>query len=165
VKVLLSADHLREGISRLASEVRNHYGDQPLTVIGVLTGSLVLIADLIRQLDMPVSVGVVQARSYRGDATSPGPLSINTEMLPEIEGHHVLLVDDIFDTGQTLAEFLDWFAEKRPASVRSLVLLRKADRGNVSVQPDHVGFEIPNEFVVGSQALTGLAFISLSLWA
>jgi hypoxanthine phosphoribosyltransferase len=114
-----------------------------------MTGSVVLLADLIRLLDMPLRVGVVQARSYRGNATTPGQLSINSESLPDIAGRHVLVVDDIFDTGHTLFELLDQFDAMNPASLRSAVLLRKKGRQQVAMVPDHVAFEIPDEFVVG----------------
>lgn len=149
MKVLLTEAEVRSGVVRLASEIAEHYAGRPLTIVGILTGSVVLLADLIRLLDMPLRVGVVQARSYRGGATKPGPLTINSELLPEIRGRDVLLIDDIFDTGHTLVELLDELADLRPGSLRCAVLLRKQGRCRVSVQPDFVAFDIPNEFVVG----------------
>jgi hypoxanthine phosphoribosyltransferase len=149
VNILLSEQRLREGVARLASEINDHYAGQPLTVVGVMTGSLMILADLVRQLAMPLRVGVVQARSYRGQATMPGALTIHADLLPEIAGRHVLLVDDIFDTGNTLATLLVHLQALRPASIRSLVLLRKQGRQQVEVVPDHVAFEIPDAFVVG----------------
>ncbi len=149
MKQLLSEQQIREGVRRLADEIRAYYQDRPVTVVGVLTGSLVLLADLIRVLDMPLRVGVIQAHSYHGPATSPGPLAINSDLVPDVRDRHVLLVDDIFDTGRTMKELIERFTALRPASLRSAVLLRKSGRGEVSLQPDFVGFEIPNEFVVG----------------
>jgi len=149
VKQLLSEQQIREGVRRLADEIRVYYEGRPVTVVGVLTGSLVLLADLIRVLDMPLRVGVIQAHSYHGAATAPGPLLINTDLLPDMQDRHVLLVDDIFDTGHTLRALTERFTALRPASLRSAVLLRKSGRGEVPLQPDFVGFEIPNEFVVG----------------
>ena len=149
VKQLLSAQQIREGVGRLADEIQAYYQGRPVTVVGVLTGSLVLLADLIRVLDMPLRVGVIQAHSYHGPVTTPGPLSINTDLLPDVTDCHVLLVDDIFDTGHTLHALTERFTALKPASLRSAVLLRKSGRGEVSLQPDFVGFEIPNEFVVG----------------
>jgi hypoxanthine phosphoribosyltransferase len=149
LNVLLTQTQLHEGVRRLAGEINAHYGQQPLVIVGVMTGSLVLVADLIRQLEMPLRVGVVQARSYRGSATVPGELTVHAELLPELVGRHVLVVDDIFDTGQTLAALLAQFAQLRPASIRSAVLLRKLGRQQVPISPDHVGFEIPDAFVVG----------------
>ncbi len=148
MKVLLTEQQLHEGVSRLAREVNECYGEQPLTIIGVLTGSVVLLADLIRQLTMPLRVGVIQASSYRG-GTKRGPLTINSELMLDVEGRDVLLVDDIFDTGNTLQEVVALVDELRPKSIRSVVLLRKAGRQKVRVQPDFVAFKIPDEFVVG----------------
>jgi hypoxanthine phosphoribosyltransferase len=117
--------------------------------VGVLTGSLVLLADLIRQLDMPLRIGLVQASSYRGRTTERGTLSINSNLLPDIQARDVLLVDDIFDTGHTLLEVISQLDGLRPTSIRSAVLLRKAGRQEVAIEPDHVAFQIPDKFVVG----------------
>ncbi len=149
MKTLLSEAELHAGVSRLAEQINRFYGARPLTIIGVMTGSLVLMADLIRQLRMPLRVGVVQCRSYRGAATRPGTLTLNTDLLPEVKACHVLLVDDIFDTGNTLFELLNHFDTLGPASLRSAVLLRKQGRAEVAVHPDYVAFDIPDEFVVG----------------
>ena len=149
MKVLLSAEQLREGVDRLADEIAAFYTDRPLTIVGVLTGSIVLLADLIRRIDMPLRVGLVQASSYRGGVTEPGTLSLNMELLPDIKGRDVLLVDDIFDTGKTMVALLDQLKQFEPESLRTAVLLRKHGRKAVAAEPDHVGFEIPNAFVVG----------------
>ena len=149
MKQLLTAEQIEEGVTRLAAEVSEFYAGKTLTVLGVLNGSIVLVADLIRHLDLPVRVGVVQASSYRGPADEPGPLRVELAMMPDIQGRNVLLVDDIFDTGNTLSTLLAEIRGAGPTSVRTLVLLRKHGRKAVAMEPDHVGFEIPNEFVVG----------------
>ncbi len=149
VKQLISEDQIRDCIQRLADEIGRYYVGRPLTIIGVLTGSMVLVADLIRHLDLSVRVGVIQARSYRGPGTEPGPLEINGSMLPEVSGRDVLVVDDIFDTGRTLSTLIEQLRGLGASSVRSAVLLRKAGRARVDIVPDHVGFEIPDVFVVG----------------
>ncbi len=149
MKLLLSADELQAGVARLARQIQGDHGADPLTIVGVLTGSVVLLADLIRQLTMPLSLGLVHARSYRGPSARRGPLSVNFDFLPDIEGQKVLLVDDIFDTGRTLQEVLARLDEARPLSVRSAVLLRKMGRAEVPLRPDYVGFDIPDTFVVG----------------
>ncbi len=149
VKQLLTTTQLEEGISRLAVEIRQFYAGRPLTLVGVLNGSIVLLADLIRRIDLPLKIGLVQASSYRGAATEAGSLRIEMAMIPDIRGRHVLLVDDIFDTGHTLSALVDELRQLGPESVRTLVLLRKHGRKVASLEPDHVGFEIPNEFVVG----------------
>ncbi len=149
VKVLLSETELQQGVERLAAEITARYGRQPLTVVGVLTGSVVLLADLIRQLSMPLRVGLVQASSYRGTATQPGELSINAEFLPELKDRNVLLVDDIYDTGHTLTALVAKIQVLQPASISSAVLLRKVGQQEAALQPDFVAFDIPAEFVVG----------------
>jgi hypoxanthine phosphoribosyltransferase len=149
VKRLLSAEQIGEGVNRLAAEIREFYAGRPLTIIGVLNGSIVLLADLIRRLDLPLRVGLVQANSYYGSSREPGPPRVDLAMLGDIQDRHVLLVDDIFDTGHTLAALISQLREAGPSSVRSAVLLRKHGRRAVPTEPDHVGFEIPNQFVVG----------------
>jgi hypoxanthine phosphoribosyltransferase len=149
LRQILNEKQLREGVSRLAAEINAYYEGRPLTIVGVLTGSVILLADLIRLLDMPLRVGLVQATSYRGATTTPAELQLNLDIVPEIAGRNVLIVDDIFDTGHTLAAIVERLTALRPALLRSAVLLRKAGRVEVALQPDHVAFEIPNEFVVG----------------
>ena len=109
---------------------------------------MVLLADMIRKLSMPLRVGVVQASSYRG-ATQRGPLVINSDLMPDIANQDVLVLDDIFDTGNTLVELLALMDQLGPTSIRTAVLLRKLGQQEVDLQPDFVGFDIPNEFVVG----------------
>jgi hypoxanthine phosphoribosyltransferase len=149
MRMRLSSAELAAGIDRLAAAVRAEFGGRPLTVVGVLTGSIVLVADLIRRLEGPVQVGMVWASSYRGQATRPGELELRLDLLPDLAGRDVLVVDDIFDTGRTLEALLDELGRRGAASVRSLVLLAKAGRAEVATRPDFIGFEIPDEFVVG----------------
>ena len=149
MKPLLTEAEIRVGVERLADEIGRHYAGRSLTILGVLTGSLVLVADLIRRLDLPLRVGVIQTRSYRGPGTRPGHLQINDSMLLDIKGRDVLLVDDIFDTGRTLLALIEQIKTFEPRSVRSAVLLVKQGRQEVAMRPDHVAFEIPNAFVVG----------------
>lgn len=132
----------------MASEINQANGGKPLTIVGVLTGSIVLLADMIRLLDMPLRVGVVQASSYR-DGTTSGDLVINADLMLNIRDHDVLIVDDIFDTGKTMVKLLEMMKEMSPKSIRSSVLLLKEGQQAVSYRPDFVAFEIPNEFVVG----------------
>jgi hypoxanthine phosphoribosyltransferase len=117
--------------------------------VGVLTGCLMFLADLVRHLNLPVRISLIQASSYRGAATEPGRLSIHPDLLSDIRGRHVLLLDDILDTGHTLSTLVAYMHEQVPASVRTVVFLRKQGRQVVPVEPDYCGFEIPNAFVVG----------------
>jgi hypoxanthine phosphoribosyltransferase len=149
MKVLLSKEELHDGVTRLADEIAACYHDRPLTIIGVLTGSIVLLADLIRLIDVPLRVGVLQASSYRGATTTRGDLVINSGLRLDVAGRDVLLVDDIFDTGHTLVRVMEKMRDFEPASLRSAVLLRKKARQEVEYDPDFIAFDIPDEFVVG----------------
>ncbi len=149
MKTLLTKEDLQQGVKRMAGQIADCYADQQLTIISVLTGSVVLVADLIRLLELPMRLGVIQASSYRGATTTRGELIVNAEPMLDISGRDVLLVDDIFDTGHTMVQVIQKVHEYGPASVRSAVLLRKHGRQEVDAEPDFVAFDIPDEFVVG----------------
>ena len=148
MRTLLDEQQLTEGVEGLAREIDAHYGKRPLTVIAVMTGSLVLFADLIRRLSMPQRVGVIRASSYRGGTTS-GELKVDSDMMIDVAGRDVLLVDDIFDTGRTLDRLTGMMSEFGASSVQTAVLLHKRRDHEVELRPDFVAFEIPDEFVVG----------------
>ena len=149
MQMLLPADRIQARVGELARQIKLDYGNTPVTIVGVLTGSLMFLADLVRHLDLPLRIGLIQASSYRGATTMPGPLQVHPELLLDIRGRHVLLLDDILDTGQTLHHLLGHLRTLEPASVRVAVLLRKQGRQQVSLEPDYCGFDIPNAFVVG----------------
>ncbi|MEM9646069.1 MAG: hypoxanthine phosphoribosyltransferase [Planctomycetota bacterium] len=148
MRTLLDEQQLNEGVDRLAQQIDGEYGSAPLTVIAVMTGSLVLFADLIRRLSMPQRVGVIRASSYRGGTTS-GELTVDSAMMIDVNDRDVLLVDDIFDTGKTLDRLTAVMTEMGAKSVRTAVLLHKQREHAVEMRPDYVAFEIPDEFVVG----------------
>src|SRR5438128_11716644 len=100
--ILISAERIQERVAELAREIAHHVQGRPITIIGVLTGSLIFLADLVRHLDLPLRIGLIQASSYRGARTSPGELHVQPELFPDVRGRHALLLDDILDTGQTL---------------------------------------------------------------
>lgn len=147
VKILLDEKQLNEGVEKLAQSINAHYGEKPLTIICILTGSIVLGADLIRKLRMPLRVGVVQTSSYEG--TQRGELTINSEMMLDIRDRDVLLIDDIFDTGHTLVKVTELVTTHGPKSLQSAVLLCKTGRQEVEFRPEFIAFDIPDEFVVG----------------
>lgn len=149
MKPLISAAEIQAAVANLAAEVETAYRGKPLTIVGVLTGSLMLLADLVRRVDLPLRVGLIQASSYRGKATSPGDLELNASLTPDLAGRHVLLVDDIYDTGKTLAGLVDRLSRENIASLRSAVLLWKEGRQVVELTPDYHCFKIPDAFVVG----------------
>src|SRR4029453_10928836 len=120
------------------------YHDRPMTIIGVLTGSLIFLADLVRHMNLHLRICLIQASGYRGPTTSPGELKVGPELLPDVRGRHVLLLDDILDTGQTLGYLVEHLRRLEVASLKVAVLLRKQGRQTVAVEPDYCGFEIPD---------------------
>lgn len=148
MRVLIDEEQVGQGVRRMAQFITAQHGDRPLTVLGVMTGSVVLLADLILLLEMPLRVGVIQASSYRG-GTQRGELTIHDELMPTITGCDVLVLDDIFDTGHTLAAIVRRLEMLGAASIRTAVLLRKEGTQVVAMEPDFAAFDIPDEFVVG----------------
>jgi len=149
MRVLISEAEIQQRVAVLGRQISEHYRGRPLTILGVLTGSVVLLADLIRAADLPLKVALIQASSYGGMRTSPGELSINRALVPDLRGRDVLVLDDIFDTGRTMVGLFETLEEFQPSSVRCAVLLWKKQRTCVEMEPDYFGFQIPDEFVVG----------------
>ncbi|RMG35694.1 MAG: hypoxanthine phosphoribosyltransferase [Planctomycetota bacterium] len=149
LRVLITADEIEDAVHRLGAEVSERFSGRPLTIVGVLTGAVIFVADLIRSVRIPHRIGFVQASSYRGEATAPGALRIDEALLPDIAGRDVLLVDDIFDTGRTLERLVTALKRHGPARIVSAVLLWKEGRQEVHIEPDYFCFRIPNRFVVG----------------
>src|ERR1043165_7023074 len=125
MRVLITTEQIQQRVSELASQIRPVYEGRPLTIVGVLTGSLIFLADLVRHLDVPLRIGLIQASSYRGPAPSPGGLAVDPQLLPDVRGRHVLLLDDILDTGRTLSRLVAHIQGLGCASLRVAVLLRK----------------------------------------
>ena len=149
MKTLLTTEEIADRVRHLGEQITSDIGDEPLTVIGVLTGSLIFLADLVRKIETPTQIGLIQASSYRGTATRPGELTVDFSLLPDIAGRNVLLVDDILDTGRTLSRLMAHLSAQNLKSLRTAALLWKTERTEVDLQPNYVGFEIPDEFVVG----------------
>jgi hypoxanthine phosphoribosyltransferase len=149
MQVLITAEQLQRRIAEMAREIGEDLRGQPTTIVGVLTGCIMFLADLVRRLDLPLKIDLIQASSYRGPVVTPGELRLAPELAPDVRGRHVLLVDDILDTGQTLKYVLRRLEELGAASVRVAVLLRKKDRQQIPFEPDYCGFDIPDKFVVG----------------
>ena len=149
IHLMISAADIQKRVDEVAREITEVYGQQPITIVGVLTGCLVFLADLIRRLEMPLRIALVQASSYRGSATTSGQLRVQDDLLPDLRGRHLLILDDILDTGQTLHYMVGHMGRLGAASVRVAVLLRKIGRQTVPLEPDFFGFEIPDAFVIG----------------
>lgn len=148
-EVLFSQDEIKRAVARLAAEIRKDYqGKQPL-LIGILKGSFVFMADLIRQLELPVEVDFVKLSSYGTGTESSGEVKMIQGLETPIMGRDVLVIEDIVDTGLTLTFLLDYVQEEKPASVRLCALTDKPSRRQVPVTIDYLGFTVPDKFIVG----------------
>ena len=128
MKVLISEAEISSRVQDLGQQLSREYEGRPLTVLGVLTGSIVLLADLIRATSVPLRVALIQASSYQGATTTRGDLTINNALVPDLKGRDVVILDDIFDTGNTMVGLYKAIREFEPASVKSAVLLWKTVR-------------------------------------
>jgi hypoxanthine phosphoribosyltransferase len=147
---LISAKAIAARVEALAREIDAYYaGTEKLVVVGLLRGSFVFIADLVRELDLPVEVDFIEVSSYGNATESSREVRIMKDLRGEIEGRDVLLVEDIVDTGHTLRHVLDILATRRPRRIETCALLDKPSRRETGVSARWIGFEIPDTFVVG----------------
>lgn len=148
--VLVTRQQIAERVAQLAQELAEFYQGREVTIVQVLTGALIFVADLVRQMPLPLRIESVSVSSYRGTNTRPGQARFRLPPPEDLSGRDVLIVDDIYNSGQTMAVLIDAINQTRPASLRQCVLLQK-DRPDLPARPgvDFVGFDIPDEFVVG----------------
>ncbi len=147
---MISAKSIAARIEDLAKEIQAEFAQtDKLVVVGLLRGSFVFIADLVRELDLPVEVDFLEASSYGDAMESSREVRIFKDLRGQIEGRDVLVVEDIIDTGHTLSHVSHYLQTKHPARLRSIALLDKPARREVDFRADWTGFEIPDEFVVG----------------
>src|SRR5512140_726594 len=148
VDVLIPEADIRARVAAMGAQIARDYQGLPLVVIGVLKGSFIFLADLVRAIDLPLSVDFIGISSYQG-TRSTGIVQITSDLTRPIEGKHVLLVEDIVDTGLTMRYMLDNLATRRPLSVKIAALLEKPARAQVKIPIDYRGFVIGDDFVVG----------------
>ena len=147
---MISAKSIAARIEELCSEIRTEFkGTNKLVVVGLLRGSFVFIADLVRELDLPIEVDFLEASSYGDGMESSREVRILKDLRGQIEGRDVLIVEDIIDTGYTMHHVQGLLASRNPARLRTIALLDKPTRREIEVKVDWLGFEIPDEFVVG----------------
>ena len=147
---LISAKSIAARIEALSREIKAHYsGTDKLVVVGLLRGSFVFIADLVRELDMNVEVDFLETSSYGDSMVSSREVRILKDIRGEIEGRDVLVVEDIVDTGHTLAHVLHLLRSRNPKRLETIALLDKPSRRETDIRATWTGFEIPDEFVVG----------------
>jgi hypoxanthine phosphoribosyltransferase len=149
-EVLLSEEQIQAKVAELGKQICMDYAGRDLTLVSVLKGSLPFMADLMRSIDMPLRIDLMEVSSYGGTATeSSGLVRILKDLSAPIDGRDVLLVEDIIDTGLTLNYLLRYLRGKNPRSIKVCALLDKPARRLVEIPIDYVGFQIPDEFVVG----------------
>ena len=149
-QILLSEEQIQNRIRELGEILTAEYADKNPVIVGVLKGVVVFYADMIRQIKVPCQMDFMWLSSYSG-ANSTGKMLVRQDVTADIQGRHVLILEDIFDTGSSLELTVNHLKEKHPASIKICTLLDKPERRRegVTLQADYVGFTIPNAFVVG----------------
>jgi hypoxanthine phosphoribosyltransferase len=166
VETLISEERISARVLQMAAEIERDYAGKDLLLLGVLKGSFVFISDLARSVDLPLSVDFIGLSSY-GEATeSSGVVKITSDVGKPIENKHVLIVEDIVDTGLTMRYLLDNLATRRPSSVKLCTLLHKPSRARTRIPIHYLGFEVADRFVVGygldaSEKYRNLPFIGV----
>jgi hypoxanthine phosphoribosyltransferase len=148
-EVLISEQDLTRRVAELAAEVYRHYAGQDLVLVGVLKGAIMFMTDLARQIPLPLEMDFMAVSSYGNATKSSGVVRITKDLDGSIEGRNVLVVEDVVDSGLTLRYLLENLRNRNPASLRVCALLNKRVPRKADVTVEHVGFEIPNRFVVG----------------
>ncbi len=149
-RVLFSKEEIDARLDQLAVQITADYRGKDLTVLAILNGSLIFMSDLLRRIPLPLELDCLRVKSYYGGTVSTGRVQFDHTALPLVHGRHVLLLDDILDSGNTLTSIIETIrVESGPLSLKSCVLLRKMKNRSLTVQADYVGFDIEDEFVVG----------------
>lgn len=149
MKVLISAEEIAGRVRELGAEISKDYAGKDLVVVGILKGAVVFMSDLIRQIVVPLEMDFMATSSYGESTQTSGVVQLLKDLDIAIEGRDVLIVEDIIDSGLTLYYLSQLLQSRKPASVKTAVLLDKPDRRRINFIPDYVGFIIPDEFVIG----------------
>jgi hypoxanthine phosphoribosyltransferase len=148
-KVLVSSEEIRDKVAEMAAEIDRDYAGREVLLVGVLKGAVMIMADLARALSIPVSMEFMAVSSYGSSTSSSGVVRILKDLDREVADKHVLVVEDVIDSGLTLSWLLRNISSRGPASVEVCALLRKPEAAKVELPVKYVGFDIPSEFVVG----------------
>lgn len=148
-QILFTQEQVAGRIRELAQQISRDYAGKAPLVVGILRGSFIFMADLVRQLALPVRLDFMSVSSYGAGTVSSGQVNIHLDLQEDIAGRDVLLVEDILDTGNTLSKLVAELQQRKPASLKLCVMLDKPDRRTRPIQADYVGFTIPDAFVVG----------------
>ena len=149
IRVMIPEAEIDRRIRELGAKISREYEGKELHMICILKGSVFFASELAKRITVPVTLDFMTVSSYGNDTVSSGNIQIRNDLAESIEGRHVLVVEDIIDTGKTLSFLMKMLQERKPASLKLCTLLDKPDRRTHQVDVDEVGFEIPDEFVVG----------------
>ncbi len=148
-KILFSREEIGRAVDRIAAEIMQDYRGKQLVLVGILKGSFVFMADIIRRLDLPLEIEFIRLSSYSGDIKSTGEIKLIHGLETSIKGKDVLVIEDIVDTGLTVSFLLDFLQKEHPASLKLCALTDKPDCRKVSVPIKYLGFTVPDKFIVG----------------
>ena len=149
VSVLISEENVQKRIDEVAAQINKDYNGESIILLGILKGSVFFMTDLAKRLTMPVQMCFMDVSSYYDGTESAGDVKINLDLDISIKNKHVLIVEDIIDTGRTVYMLMDRLEHRKPSSIKLAALLNKPVRRDFEINVDYVGFEIPNKFVVG----------------
>lgn len=149
-KILITEEQIQRRIAEMGQELTREYADKFPVIVGVLKGVVVFFADMVRQIKVPCQMDFLWISSYQG-TDSTGQMVVKRDVGVDVKGRHVLILEDIYDTGNSLDFTVQHLLEKQPASLKICTLLDKPERRKpgITLKPDYVGFTVPNEFVVG----------------
>jgi len=164
LKILINEDEIKEKVKELGKAITEDYKDKDLMIIGILKGCVIFLSDLVREIDLPLTMDFMVVSSYGSSTKSSGVVRIIKDLEKDITGKDVLIVEDIVDTGLTLNYIVDYLKSRNARSVKICTLLDKAERRKAKVDLEYVGFHIPDEFVVGygldyAEAYRNLPFV------
>lgn len=148
-KVLFTKEQLAEKVAELGRKISQDYARQEIFAVCILKGAVVFYSDIVRAIDVPVQLDFMIASSYGASTESSGTVKILKDLDYDIEGKHVIIIEDIIDSGLTMNYLMKYFRERKPASVKLCALLSKPSRRKADVQIDYCGAEVPDEFLVG----------------
>ncbi len=148
-EILIPEDQIKEKVKQLAQKISQDFKGKELLVVGILKGSFIFMADLVREIEGRLYIDFMQVSSYHTEMESSGEVIFVKDISTDIKGKNVLIVDDIIDTGRTLKALVEALEEREPSTLKTCVLLDKKERREVDFDADYVGFVIPDKFVVG----------------
>lgn len=148
-RIIITEDEIREAIKKAGKDISDSYDGHPILLVSILKGAFVFMADLCREITVPCEVGFMAAKSYYAGTSSSGVVKITMDLEQDIRNYHVIIVEDIIDTGRTLSDVVRMLKNRNPLSLKVVTLLDKPSRRKVDFKPDISLFTIPDHFVIG----------------